>query len=58
MLLLQVMKCKNSLYGHINQYHRSTVTLYECDVCGKQFRQKVRHGGGGCTEGCGAWGVY
>ena len=36
----KVMKCKNSLYGHINQYHQSTVTLYECEICGKQFRQK------------------
>ena len=36
----KVMKCKNSLYGHITQYHQNTVTLYECDICGKQFRQK------------------
>ena len=37
----RAMKCKNSLYGHIRQYHQSTITLYECDLCQRQFRQKV-----------------
>ena len=36
----KLMKCKNSLYGHIAQFHSDTVRSYECQQCGKTFRQK------------------
>jgi len=36
----KLMKCKNSLYGHIAQFHSDTVRTYSCQQCGKTFRQK------------------
>ena len=34
------MKCKNSLYGHIAQFHSNIVRSYPCQQCGKTFSQK------------------
>ena len=34
------LKCRNSMYGHIAQFHAKTLVLYQCQQCGKRFRQK------------------
>ena len=36
----KLMKCKNSLYGHIAQFHSNSVRSYPCQQCGKTFSQK------------------
>lgn len=34
------MKSRNSLYGHISQFHNDSLTMWTCTDCGKTFRQK------------------
>lgn len=34
------LKCRNSMFGHVRQFHSDITIMYECEQCGKQFRQK------------------
>ena len=33
-------KSRNSLVMHVHNFHASTITVYECPTCSRQFRQK------------------
>ncbi len=34
------MKSRNSIFGHVRQFHSETLIMYQCEECGKNFRQK------------------